>query len=476
MADSIISAGIDIGTSTSHLSISRLKLGNSETATRVPKLAVLERSIIFKSEIYRTPLNADSSINAEAVAELLKKAYAQAKISANEIQTGAVIITGETARLRNARELSAAIAKLAGDFVVAAAGWELEGLLAGRGSGAEFLSRQKQKTICNIDIGGGTSNFSVFSDGKLIDSACLSIGGRCIQFDEENKLCALSESGETFLDGVAKLNLFRQGEIISEDQLELVSALLAEIILHTASSSSPPQIVQRLLQSEALSQNYKIDEYRFSGGVATCMREKFDNPYLFGDLGIFLAEAMLAALKEKEINYSLAEDGIRATVIGAGMHSLQLSGSTILVSDGTLPIRNARIIRPFRPGDENLAANEIQSILSAYLCEEMRGEADEAIALAVCDLSKLSYDRLQCWAKALADCHLNSKSKAPLIVLSREDIGLALGQTIKRYCRELQIIILDDVDSSIGDYIDIGKAIPNNNSVPLTVKTLIFNT
>ena len=47
-----------------------------------------------------------------------------------------VVAPGETARKANARAVTQALSELAGDFVVATAGPALEGVLAGRGSGA----------------------------------------------------------------------------------------------------------------------------------------------------------------------------------------------------------------------------------------------------------------------------------------------------------------------------------------------------
>ncbi len=292
MGESIISAGIDIGTSTSHLVISKLKLQNVSTGNRVPKLSVTEREIAYQSKIHFTPLNSDGSINADAVAAIVEQEYKQANISAKDIQTGALIITGESARLRNASKIASAIAELAGDFVVASAGPQLESLLAGRGAGAAEASKERNKIICNIDIGGGTSNYAVFQQGNLIDSCCLGIGARCIQFDEQGRVKSYTESGETFLDGVAKLSLLPIGSSPSKDLLELISSLIAQIISSVARTSSPPQIVQRLMQTDALKHDYKIDEFWFSGGVAECMRSPEANFLCYGDMGILLANAL----------------------------------------------------------------------------------------------------------------------------------------------------------------------------------------
>ena len=275
--------------------------------------------------------------------------------------------------------------------------------------------------------------------------------------------------------------------------LDLVAALLSEIILYVARTPTPPPVVQRLLQSDALRHNYEIDEYWISGGVAECMRnaetgrshetagcgESAGNAasalWQFGDFGVLLAHGLRAALAERNLNYKIADVGIRATVIGAGMHALQLSGFTVEVSDNVLPLRNVQIVQPFRPGDTALEENEIAAKIQILLERGELNNDELPVAISICDISSLPYTKLQAWARALVAAHRRHRSSQPLIVLSQEDIGLALGQTIKIYAPEIDLVILDGVDTSLGDFIDIGSILANKNAVPLTVKSLIFN-
>ena len=78
------------------------------------------------------------------------------------METGAVIITGETARKKNADEILQAIAGLAGEFVVSVAGPHVESLISGRGSGAAQLLAAHFTTVTNVDIGGGSANSAIF--------------------------------------------------------------------------------------------------------------------------------------------------------------------------------------------------------------------------------------------------------------------------------------------------------------------------
>lgn len=99
----------------------------------------------------------------------------------HDLKTGAVIITGETARKQNANQVLEALSDLAGDFVVATAGSDLESVLSARGAGGDRISEEERKTVANIDVGGGTSNIALYQKGILKGVSCLDIGGRLIQ-------------------------------------------------------------------------------------------------------------------------------------------------------------------------------------------------------------------------------------------------------------------------------------------------------
>lgn len=478
-SSSIKSIGIDIGTTTTHLVISELELVNVARGNEVPKLQVVGRKLLYQSPIHFTPLDAGAAIDAAAVSKILENELRKAQITAAEIQTGAVIITGETAKKRNAAQLVKELAECSGDFVVAAAGPNLESMLSGKGSGAEAYSRDNSKTICNIDIGGGTTNFSIFKNGSCIDYTCLGIGGRFIQLDSDYLVRSLTDSAEDFLDGVAKLKLIRTGQQLEKDTAQLFCNLLSEVILHTCTRKKAPQIVQRLLQTDPLRIDYQIDEYWFSGGVAECMSTPQPTDIPYGDMGNLLARSMLKALDERELVYRISPDGIRATVIGAGSHSLQISGHTVTVSStDCLPLRNIRILRPFSELPADATAEEIHARLQAATTWTPGQEDQNKIAIVINDLSRASYETLNRWAEAFANsARENAEANAtqPLIILSEQDVGLALGQAIKRKNSDLQLLILDNIDHSYGDYIDIGKPVAATTALPLTIKTLIFN-
>ena len=190
MEQIILSAGIDLGTTTSQVIFSRIKLENI-SYTAVPEIRIKEKEIIYKSKIYFTPMMEDNRIDIPALISILQKEYHLAGIKRQDISTGAVIITGETSRKENARQALQGLSAEAGDFVVAEAGPDLESVLAGFGSGAAAASRVWEGAVINFDIGGGTTNAAVFSNEEIQDSFALDIGGRLVRLDENGKITGL---------------------------------------------------------------------------------------------------------------------------------------------------------------------------------------------------------------------------------------------------------------------------------------------
>lgn len=187
MTETILSVGIDLGTSTTQLILSELEIQNMASSFTVPRIVISDKRIIFRSEILFTPILADNLIDVEAIRDFVTKEYANAGIKKEEIGMGAVIITGETARKDNASNVLDAMSGFAGDFVVATAGPDLESIIAGKGAGAHTYAKENNTSVVNLDIGGGTTNLSLFDRGELIDTACLDIGGRLIKVDRETR-------------------------------------------------------------------------------------------------------------------------------------------------------------------------------------------------------------------------------------------------------------------------------------------------
>ena len=172
----ILSVGIDIGTSTTHVIFSRLTFKNSAGYFAVPHIAIVDKEVVYKSGIYTTPLENRVMIDGVRVREIVAGEFQKAGYRPEDTQTGAVIITGESARKENSEIVLQELSDFAGEFVVSTAGPDLEAIIAGKGSGARQYSVEHQCRVANLDIGGGTTNLVLFDSGEVIGKGCLDIG------------------------------------------------------------------------------------------------------------------------------------------------------------------------------------------------------------------------------------------------------------------------------------------------------------
>ena len=65
MQETILSVGIDIGTSTTQLIFSRLTIENLASNYTVPRISIVNKEVIYRSGIHFTPLKSQTEIDAE---------------------------------------------------------------------------------------------------------------------------------------------------------------------------------------------------------------------------------------------------------------------------------------------------------------------------------------------------------------------------------------------------------------------------
>ena len=213
----MLSVGIDIGTSTSQVIFSRLTVENTAGYFSVPAVSIIGKEVVYQSPVHRTPLIDESLIDGEALRKMIETEYASAKITANQVETGAVIITGESARKENARMVLELLSGFAGDFVVSTAGPDLESVIAGQGSGAWEFSEENGTVVVNLDIGGGTTNVVLFDGGEVRARGCLDIGGRQVTLDSRGRIAYISPSAGRIAQA-CHLNLVK-GEPVSVEKI-----------------------------------------------------------------------------------------------------------------------------------------------------------------------------------------------------------------------------------------------------------------
>jgi ethanolamine utilization protein EutA len=470
--DSLLSVGIDIGTTSTHLTISRLHLGNLSCLNQTPHLAIESKEIVYQSQIYFTPLTLEGVIDAEGVAQILAREYAKAGVSARDIQTGAVIITGESAKLRNASEVVQAITMLAGEFVVESAGAHLESILAGRGSGAARASKEQNKTIANVDIGGGTTNIAIFAEGEPIQTACIGIGGRFMSFDDGGAIQSITASGRNFLD-YCQLSWPTKGRP-EPQELDAIASVLAHLLIEMIAEQ---RTELPLLWSTSALRSCLVDEYWFSGGVAELMlAESEDNMLVFADMGVYLARALVTELKQRDIAFVIPSQPIRATVIGAGLYTLQLTGSTVGICEPANAIRNLRIVRPSNQNGNGLS---LTAAIVRALDQQSVSWSEKPLALVLGRIDDCSFAALKQMAEEIAELFVHLRGAEPLVILTTNDVAMALAQFFKKLLPSKKVIVLDGIVAGEGDFIDIGTAIEKSPgadtaTVPVVIKSLIF--
>jgi len=132
----LLSVGLDVGTTSTQMVVSELEVENRAGSFAVPQLEITHREILYRSPVHFTPLSSHNLVDGVALRKLIEKEYEAAGITRDQVDTGAVIITGETSRKENAHTVLRELSDFAGEFVVASVGPYLDSILAAQGAGA----------------------------------------------------------------------------------------------------------------------------------------------------------------------------------------------------------------------------------------------------------------------------------------------------------------------------------------------------
>ena len=433
----LLSVGLDVGTTSSQLVVSELTVENRAGSFAVPQMEIMGRKILYQSPVYFTPLLGGELVDGEKLREIVATEYEKAGITKNQVDTGAIIITGETSRKENARTVLQALSDYAGEFVVATAGQDLESALAARGAGAVEFAERTGKPVLHMDIGGGTSNLAYIADGKICATACLNVGGRLLKIDPDQRLTYVSPVLEGLFSGKA-------GDYVNRETVMELCCKLVQALAGAAGLRHEEPWMRKLRTAGAReTEPFPGAVISFSGGVADCINR--EQLWLaFGDMGPELGRA----IRESRLcrgEYVLGEETIRATVIGAGCHSTQLSGSTVFYRNVAFPMKNLPVV---------------ESV------EALR-KLDEPGVLALAGERSPDYNRVAAMAAELAGAF----GGRPLLLALREDMAKALGQQLTG--TDGQILCIDRVMLKEGDYLDVGA--PVGPALPVVVKTLILS-
>ena len=471
--ETLLTVGIDLGTSTTQLVLSELTVENFASAFTVPRISISDKKVIYRSDIIFTPLLNQSEIDAAPIKAFVAEQYRQAGIHKQDIQMGAVIITGETARKSNANNVLRALSGYAGDFVVATAGPDLESIIAGKGAGAQTYSETKRKPVVNLDIGGGTTNLAVFKDGEVIDTACFDIGGRLIKLDQQQKITYIAPKIQEIINKKG-LTLHLGDQATEQNLLPIISELVA-VLENSIGLGTQSPFYQLLVTNHPLRKGEELPIVTFSGGVADCLNTTSTNLFKYGDIGLLLGKYLRKSLifSEKEVLESA--ETIRATVVGAGSHTAEISGSTIAYREQILPVKNIPILK-LAQEDETLTVTELGQRIQEKL-NWHRIEETPQIALAIRGMNNPTFADIQRYGQGIVEGLASLVAEQiPIIVMVDEDMAKALGHALSAHLpKDYPFICLDSVKVENGDYVDIGLPVAEGAVLPVIVKTLVFN-
>lgn len=473
----MLSVGLDVGTTTTQIVFSRLTLANAAGAAQVPRVGITAKEVLYQSPVTLTPLADADTIDVARLTALVKAEYARAGVDPRQVETGAVIITGETAKKKNAEQILHALGGLAGEFVVTVAGPHLESLIAGRGAGAAAYSQKYFCKVTNVDIGGGSANSAMFHAGAAVAAAAMNYGGRIMEI--ERRSGQIRHLAQPALAILAHLGLnLHVGDAPTLDQLRRFTDCMADLTIELIEGGAS-SLAQQLYLTPPAATSGKGTVLMLSGGIGHYVYNPVpihavSDVTIHDDVGPLLADSLCRHPGIQAYDRVQPAETLRATVLGASSQTVTLSGSTIWAEREILPLRNVPVIRPDLDVTLGLAPEVIaQAVLDALRRWDINLAVDEfAVAF---DLKRaLDYTLLLKLATGMAEFSRSLPDDRPLVIIIGRDYAQALGQTIKAMAPTRPLLVIDQVGLSEGDYIDIGSPLMEGRVVPLSVKTLVF--
>jgi len=470
------SVGIDIGSSGTQVVFSRLnlrRLGEDLSS----RYFVVSRETLFQSPVSLTPYRNEELIDDVELGAIIDRAYADAGLHPDDIDAGVVILTGEALRRENAEAIAGLIAEQGGEFVCASAGHHMESMLAAFGSGAARVSHDTGKRILNVDIGGGTTKLAIVEKGRVLATAAVHVGGRLLVVGPDGTITRLDPAGR-HLAAQAGFH-WNRGDVADPDALQQVAEWMADAVLTSISPRPLPDAIRHLYLTEPLPSLEDIDGVMFSGGVAEYIyqREARD----FGDLGRLLGVALRRKADAGALPWPLLPPGecIRATALGASEYSVQLSGNTTYISNPgvLLPRRNLQVLQPPYVCAEHIDPDALARAIRAHFQAFDLVEGEHEAALALRWSGAPSYERIAAFARGIRDGLARTIARGlPLYIMLDGDIAQNLGAILRDELGVTSdILVIDGVILWDFDYIDLGRIRMPSQTVPVTVKSLVFS-
>ena len=479
MADktAILSVGIDVGTSTTQVVFSKLQMDNAGGYFSVPRVAIVDKEVVYKSEVYMTPLKTDVLIDTDALRNIVAAEFRKAGYRPEDTDSGAVIITGESARKENSDAVLKSLSDFAGDFVVSAAGPDMESLIAGKGSGAWQYSMDHHCRVANLDIGGGTTNVVLFEDGETLARGCLDIGGRLICMNPQGIITKVSPAAAVMAQAAGVS--VSVGDRCDELKLTAVTRQMAAALnAYLGVGTKDIDAILRQIKTPGSSDfpvPEKVQAVFFSGGVADLIYHESADTWAYGDIGVLLGRAIRESRLFTDFQKMEPGETIRATVVGAGTYTTTISGSTITYSDDIFPLKNIPVIKMDEELQEACFAGETEPVIRRIQWVLGRND-EEHFILAMPGKRNPGYMEMKRAAASIRQIMDRVQPPGePILLVIESDIAKAMGQMIRQQPDlKRQVVAIDSIHVEDGEYVDMGKPMMNGMVIPVVVKTLIF--
>jgi len=465
--------GIDIGSSTSHLLFAKVLL-ERQTQGLSSRFVVVHRQVLWRSPIMLTPFLPDGTIDAAALGAFIEKAYAQAGFARADVDSGAVILTGEAIKKKNAQAIDELFAAEAGKFVCATAGHKLECTLAAHGAGAVRLSAERGECVLHVDVGGGTTKLALIDKGTIVGVAAFAVGGRLLAADEGGAWTRVDDSARLVAE---ELGIATDPATLADPAVRCrIARRLAAIAVDYILDAPRDRLGKALLLTEDLKRPVAPAAITFSGGVSEYVfgYEERD----FGDIARELATAIGEELKAR-VKLPAIDPGqrIRATVIGASQFTVQVSGKTIfLPRPEVLPLHNVPVVHAGLDLSGAFDPAALTAAIEASL-RRMDVPPDARLAIAFAWHGDPDYVRIAAAGRAIAAAVApNGARREPLLLMIDGDVGRTFGQFL-RHELELagDLVSIDGVQLQELDFVDVGELISPPGVVPVVIKSLLFS-
>lgn len=462
----LVSVGVDIGSATTHLSLSALDVGKRD-ARMSGRPEVLRRRLLYQSTVSLTAYQGSDAIDAGAVEGFVRDEIRRAGFHVDDVHTGAVICTGEAARKSNAAAISARVSEISGDFVCATAGHDLEAVLGAHGSGAVEASRHRSDPLVLLDVGGGTAKRSVVSRGQVVDTAAINIGTRLLAFDGSSRVVRAERAGIILAASVGvRVGV---GDTLSPVARRDVAERMADLLAEFLGLRPLGELARSLLLTAPPSTSSSSSEVALSGGLAEYVFGR--STTAFGDLGLDLAVALQERVASAVPGGAFLDlgTGIRATVIGAGQYSVQMSGDTIFAAVSMeLPIRGV----PVRAVAIDWTDVHTESV-EHRIRERLLAEDDGQVCALAFPGAPAGYGAVRALGDALGDILPRLPIAGSVLVFER-NVARTVGERVSARRPGRPFLCLDEVVVGDLDYLDIGAASPGTDYLPLVVRSLVL--